>query len=942
MLPFGLSVGVLAGIVYLQPERTVGEMLVVFAASTIALVGWARLVATLTNQLTRSEQRAQFTFDQRMAGIALIGDGARLLEFNDRFVELTGYSRSELLGEPLCKLLPEDSREAARVRMHAFLTTSGGPSELSSESRWMGKGGRIVWLSRHIRRLPIQAGSHARAMLMVIDITEQKIAEQAAQARDGVENFHFLNSPIALMEWGEGGSVKRWSKEAENIFGWTAAEVVGHTLRHKGMLNDDAADAHERLVSDLEQGLRESGESLQRFRSKDGHFIWCRWFTRALRNPDGTLRYLFSAAIDVTELRQANDLLINKEHQLRAIFDQASVGIALLDQQGRWLRVNQRISEITGYSQQELMQIDFQTITHPEDLSIDLELARQVADGERQSYVLEKRYIHRLGHVVWIRLHVGRIDASEASPMFYVSVIEDISEYRRVEDKAQLAAAQVRDSEARFRSIFEQAAVGIALVDAESRWQMVNDRFCSITGYKEAELLQSTCMEITDPEDRADELKLREKLLRGEIENYTFEKRYRRPDASTVWVSVFAKKLAVPEGEPARLTLVIEDISEKRQSAERLQSLHADLEQKVALRTEELKATTELWAERSRDLSVLAEMMSALSASHDLREARQIIAGFIPQIFPNFSGEVWIEEERRGRYPHVTSWNVSGDSLEILGVRDCWALRRSQSLLIEDPRDPRICPHCESAAGRRYPHLCVPLAALGETIGLLTLRWSEIGGVAPDRALTSSVAEQISLAIGNVRLREELRSKALRDALTGLYNRRHFDETIKLHIEEHTRSGRGFSLLMIDIDHFKRINDVHGHDAGDDVLREVAAALREICRDQDEVFRLGGEEFVILLSDPDGSGQALAAERALEHIRSMRIQLAGIALPTVTTSIGAAHFPTDARDSIQLLKCADAAMYRAKRTGRNRVCLAGGGSQAGDDRRLSVVESVRV
>lgn len=75
MLPFGLSVGVLAGIVYLQPERTVGEMLVVFAASTIALVGWARLVATLTNQLTRSEQRAQFTFDQRMAGIALIGDG---------------------------------------------------------------------------------------------------------------------------------------------------------------------------------------------------------------------------------------------------------------------------------------------------------------------------------------------------------------------------------------------------------------------------------------------------------------------------------------------------------------------------------------------------------------------------------------------------------------------------------------------------------------------------------------------------------------------------------------------------------------------------------------------------------------------------------------------------------------------------------------------------
>ena len=153
----------------------------------------------------------------------------------------------------------------------------------------------------------------------------------------------------------------------------------------------------------------------------------------------------------------------------------------------------------------------------------------------------------------------------------------------------------------------------------------------------------------------------------------------------------------------------------------------------------------------------------------------------------------------------------------------------------------------------------MPVIALGESVGLIHLEWSErLDAVEspPDPVLIRNVAEQVGLAIGNVRLREELRRQAIRDPLTGLYNRRHFDETLKSRIAEYDRSGRRFALLMIDIDHFKRINDEHGHDIGDEVLRETAALLARTVRSDETAFRLGGEEFVMLVDDGEGTGES--------------------------------------------------------------------------------------
>ena len=994
-----------------------------------------------------------------MAGIGLIDAKARWIDVNERMAALTGYSVAELRGRALSELLIPDERDAHRSRMQKFLADANGPAEYSVESRWLRKDGTVIWLSRHLRRVPDAQGTQARAMMMVLDISDRKLAEQKAFEQQSLESFQFVHSPMALIEWGPEMRVRRWSRQAEAIFGWSSEEVVGRTLREAGVLPDDEAASHENLMREFSLGTRDTVESLRQVRCKNGKFAWCRWFSRAMRDADGQLLYLFSAGIDVTELREALDSVQEKEGQLRAIFDQATVGVALLDGQGRWLSVNQRVCEITGYSSDELLKLDYQAMTHPDDLDGDVELARQLAAGERRSYVLEKRYLHKTGRIVWIRLHAGRLDRTAHMQMRYVSVIEDISERRRMEEEAmehrrirefhvensplgiiewtpdlrvaywsrraeqifgwkasevlgrhpddfgfiyradysvmdrwthqvqverkgftqsvhrnvhkdgqlvwchwynsilyasdgsirsvyclvddvtdeQSAIAQLKDSQAQFRSIFEQAAVGIALIDAQSSWLMVNRRFCEITGYETQALLLTTCTAITHPEDHAEEAGLRDRLIAGQITHYRFEKRYRRPDGTTVWVSMFARRLEQAEGAPVRLALVVEDITDRRESAHKLQQMHAQLEGKVVERTQQLQETTRRWADRTRDLSVLAEMMSSLPAAKDIGEANRIIAGFLPRLFSQFSGEVWIEEGGKGHFVHLADWNLVHSGPTSIEADDCWAMRRGQALQVEDPRDPLLCPHAPDTHGNQGPHVCTPIMALGEVVGLIHLRWERDADLTPDRNLLQSTAEQIGLAIGNVRLREELHRQALRDTLTGLFNRRHFDETLRRRLGAHQRGGPGFSLLMIDIDHFKSVNDRLGHDAGDEVLRTVGAALMQSSRSGESVFRLGGEEFVVLLDDPTGLHLHGTAERVRALIEKLPIVFHGSPLPGVTVSIGGAHCPSDAMEVDGLVRRADQAMYDAKRTGRNRVCFAG--TQSEQTRRLAVVES---
>lgn len=216
--------------------------------------------------------------------------------------------------------------------------------------------------------------------------------------------------------------------------------------------------------------------------------------------------------------------------------------------------------------------------------------------------------------------------------------------------------------------------------------------------------------------------------------------------------------------------------------------------------------------------------------------------------------------------------------------------------------------------------MCLPLVTLGETIGVLTLESATPGAFTPnDVQPLESVADICAAAIQNARYFERMRQMAYVDGLTGIFNRRYFEMRISEEIERARRYENDLSLVMVDIDHFKRLNDEFGHLLGDEVLRQVSNLFGLNLRKSDIVCRYGGEEFVVLMPQTPVDQAGSATDKLRKTVENWTFP--GVARP-VTISAGVAAFPADGDDRDALVEAADRALYAAKQGGRNRVVVA--------------------
>ncbi len=200
--------------------------------------------------------------------------------------------------------------------------------------------------------------------------------------------------------------------------------------------------------------------------------------------------------------------------------------------------------------------------------------------------------------------------------------------------------------------------------------------------------------------------------------------------------------------------------------------------------------------------------------------------------------------------------------------------------------------------------------------------------------LLRGVGEAIKFSLSNLKLREALRDAALRDGLTGLFNRRYLDETMPRELSRMRRAGRAMSVAVVDLDHFKRFNDGYGHEAGDLVLRETGRVLRESLRASDIACRVGGEELVVVLLDATAENAAMRLEQVRASIGSLVLRYGGQVLPAVTLSIGIAQAPEHGHSAEELLRAADRALYAAKAQGRDRIVI---GTAAAEEASSSAV-----
>ncbi len=222
----------------------------------------------------------------------------------------------------------------------------------------------------------------------------------------------------------------------------------------------------------------------------------------------------------------------------------------------------------------------------------------------------------------------------------------------------------------------------------------------------------------------------------------------------------------------------------------------------------------------------------------------------------------------------------------------------------------------------------LPLMRSNRLRGSLNLGSADERRFAPGMAtdFMERLAAIVAICLENVANQERLRQLGMVDPLTGAYNRRYFDQRLYEEVTRALRSGQPLCCMMLDVDHFKRINDVYGHGAGDAVLRELTAQIKEQLRTSDVMARYGGEEFAVLLAQTEIGGALAIAERIRQAVVAAPFALEGGAELKVTLSLGVAALATGGEPGASiaaLVAAADAAMYRAKKGGRNRVCASG-------------------
>ena len=325
-------------------------------------------------------------------------------------------------------------------------------------------------------------------------------------------------------------------------------------------------------------------------------------------------------------------------------------------------------------------------------------------------------------------------------------------------------------------------------------------------------------------------------------------------------------------------------------------------------------------AVRHGEIVALGEMTNSLQACLNVDEAAEVAKRFCAAAFPGDCGAIYVFRASRNYLDAIATWGAE-QPLRSFPPDDCWALRRGQTHGMIDAAEDARCAHVHSDAKAVAGYFCVPMSAQGNVLGLVHLEFGP--GHANEQAdrlrLLSVLADQLALALSNLMLRDSLRDQSIRDHLTGLHNRRFLEESLAREVARAKRTRQPLAVLMLDADHFKRFNDQFGHEAGDMVLSALGKTIKASCRSSDLACRFGGEEFTVVLGDAAGDAAMQWAERLFAKVRELEVKTGTQSVGRITMSAGVASYPEHGDDAEALLRAADAALYQAKHSGRDRV-----------------------
>jgi diguanylate cyclase (GGDEF)-like protein len=323
--------------------------------------------------------------------------------------------------------------------------------------------------------------------------------------------------------------------------------------------------------------------------------------------------------------------------------------------------------------------------------------------------------------------------------------------------------------------------------------------------------------------------------------------------------------------------------------------------------------------QRTFEIELLHRLANMLAACKSVDEAQHVVEDIVPRILGEVNGSVAMMRASRNQLQVKLDWGGKWPAACDYAPEECWALRKGKYHLSNDEYSCLPCVHMSDVGEDQA--MCIPLTAHGNTIGMLHLYFGDKSIVVSEhrRQLAFTVAEHLGLALANLSMQEKLRAQAISDPLTGLYNRRFFEEQLAEELVKSKREQTDLSLLMLDLDHFKRFNDNFGHDAGDFVLKSISTLLVDIVSDENVVCRLGGEEFAIIAPNMSVDAAQNLAQQICDAIRQLHLKMKDLTLGQLSISIGIATAPTNSIEIDELIKFSDVALYESKERGRDQV-----------------------
>lgn len=837
--------------------------------------------------LLESENTLRSLIDAIPESALLILPDGTIIEANATVAERLGVSVEDLIGENAYHFLPSEVAKNRRLQVEKVIETKQ-PVRFEDS-----RNGRFI--DQTLYPVLDSRGMVSRLAIFAIDFTERKESEEAY--RTLLE--HLTQGIIIVQE----DHVVFINPATTEITGYTTDELFNMSLQELNTLIHP--DDREQAV----QYKNESQDTIDlpkyytfRLIRKDGAIRWIEGFTTlVIYHGKRATQVVY---VDNTDRLKTEDTLRESLSLFKATLESTSDGLVVGNQDGSIVTFNRKFQTLWNLPD------GWQHLPTREQ-RISMVLKQLTYPATFLNWFAKLNHAPELESYTTIELKDGRILESHSTPYrIGKHIIGRVWSYRDVTEQ-KLIEVRIRESEQRLQELFKTMDDFVFVFNTNGNIIYYNPAVEQRLGYCSDTLSTLHMIDLYHPDMRDQAKETFALLLRGKETVYNISMMTHGGEVIEVQTRVSRGSW----GNQDVLFAISRDITDLKRTEHALQQVNAYLLHTV----DELK-------QRNQEITLLNEMGESLQQCHSLTETYPLIETYMAQLFVNQSGILYLRTDD-GLMVSVATWGTKSETICPTDYNNCLVMKQGKLLLSDESEIEKTkqCNVISTLDNIMLPFVCVPLIANGETIGILhivaekdlsnTVRelWSQ---------LADTTANKLALEIANLQLRERLRQQSFRDPLTGLFNRRYLDETLQREIKRANRYHHPIGIIMLDIDHFKKLNDTYGHDGGDTVLRNIGTLLHSQVRGEDIACRYGGEEFTLILPSATLHQTTQRAELFREQIAQLDIMHNGTLLRKITASLGVACFPDHGTTDDTVMKAADTALYEAKHAGRNRVVVA--------------------